>query len=72
MSNIILELTKPEAQSLQAILQRGVSWYGSDGRVGKDAEKIFRALADGAGVVTPDSVKLHSYNGGLPRWQDKR
>jgi hypothetical protein len=67
---IVLELTQSEAQTLSALLMRGVGW-ASSGDFGADAEAISVALED-AGVVRPNHYPHNSYTrerlSGLPKW----
>jgi hypothetical protein len=66
---IVLELTQSEAETLSALVRRGISWSFS-GRQGKDAEAIDDALSDVD--VLPAQVYAHDEKGvrigGLPRW----
>lgn len=52
-TTIVLELTDREADSLAAILMRGVHWSGS-GTLGEDAQGIYAALSTVRSVKEAD------------------
>jgi uncharacterized phage protein gp47/JayE len=68
---IVLELTQSEAETLRALVMRGISW-SSSGKFGDDAEAINNALED-VGIVRPNAYPHEPYGGeriaGLAKWR---
>jgi|HubBroStandDraft_4_1064222.scaffolds.fasta_scaffold138388_4 hypothetical protein len=67
---IVLELTQSEAETLAALVMRGVGWAAS-GDFGDNAEAISVALED-VGVRRPNFYPHDGYTrarlNGLPKW----